>query len=286
MCRPRQGPGAAVKQTPLHYILSSRRGWHRPTRATPLLPLVPSRPVALGTPSPPRVAGGTGHPCRCSLKITGGRAGVHPRSYTPTRGKRCFRSERTVLASGRAGGRSASRRARSSPTGAPSRRASTVTSLLLSSEGRHARSPDTVAFRRVSRRDAVVLTGTSMSSSPSVCRDDRETLARRSLIIVGVAQSPPTAARSLCVRWSVVWCVPGAVGAAGRRGGRMGPPGRPSGRCEGHLVLVELQQVVGGGDQSPFRACGGSASSQKLTDAPVVLGLCEHRLDHHLSSSV
>src|SRR5438309_8457159 len=63
--------------------------------------------------------------------------------------------------------------------------------------------------------------------------------------------------------------VPRAAGAGGW------PPGPSSGRCDGHLVLVELQQVVGGGDQAPFRACGGSASSQKLIDAPVVLGLCE-----------
>lgn len=51
-------------------------------------------------------------------------------------------------------------------------------------------------------------------------------------------------------------------------------------------MLVELQEVVGGGDQPPFRERGRSSSSLELVDAPVVLGLCEHRLDHRLSSSV
>jgi len=51
-------------------------------------------------------------------------------------------------------------------------------------------------------------------------------------------------------------------------------------------MLVELEEVVGGGDQPPFRERGRSSSSLELVDAPVVLGLCEHRLDYRLSSSV
>jgi hypothetical protein len=44
-------------------------------------------------------------------------------------------------------------------------------------------------------------------------------------------------------------------------------------------VLVELQQVVGGGDQSPFRPGGGSATSSELPEPAVVLDLPERRLD-------
>jgi hypothetical protein len=41
---------------------------------------------------------------------------------------------------------------------------------------------------------------------------------------------------------------------------------------------------VGGGDQPPFGERGGASSSLKLIDAPVVLGLCEHWLDHLICS--
>ena len=51
-------------------------------------------------------------------------------------------------------------------------------------------------------------------------------------------------------------------------------------------VLCGRHQVVSRGDQPPLRACGGSASSLELIDAPVVLGLSEHGLDHRLASSV
>ena len=51
-----------------------------------------------------------------------------------------------------------------------------------------------------------------------------------------------------------------------------------SGPGGGYLVLVELERVVGGGDQSPFRAHRRSASSLEAVDAPVVFGLREHGL--------
>ena len=38
----------------------------------------------------------------------------------------------------------------------------------------------------------------------------------------------------------------------GRSGRRLFGPGARSGRLDGHLVLVELHEVVGRGDQPPF----------------------------------
>jgi hypothetical protein len=49
------------------------------------------------------------------------------------------------------------------------------------------------------------------------------------------------------------------------------------------LVAVELEQVVGGGDQAPFGADGCPASSVEAVQAAVELGLREHRLDELLS---
>src|SRR3954452_15028877 len=59
---------------------------------------------------------------------------------------------------------------------------------------------------------------------------------------------------------------------------------RPSGGRE--RVSVKLEEVVGGGDQPPFRADGGAASSLESIDAAVVLGLAEHGLDHRLALPV
>jgi len=42
------------------------------------------------------------------------------------------------------------------------------------------------------------------------------------------------------------------MAAHGARGVPEGPAGCLSGRCDGQLVGVQLQQVVSGGDQSPF----------------------------------
>src|SRR5262245_38670247 len=79
------------------------------------------------------------------------------------------------------------------------------------------------------------------------------------------------AGRGEVSRWS---------GAAGVAGGRS----RPSGGRE--RVAVKLEEVVGGGDQPPFRADGGAASSLEAIDATVVLGLAEHGLDHRLALPV
>jgi hypothetical protein len=57
----------------------------------------------------------------------------------------------------------------------------------------------------------------------------------------------------------------------------------PDGR---ERVAVKLEEVVGGGDQAPFRADGGPASSLEAIDATVVLGLAEHGLDHRLALPV
>jgi hypothetical protein len=57
-----------------------------------------------------------------------------------------------------------------------------------------------------------------------------------------------------------------------------------SGCCHPQGVSVELQKVVSGGDQAPFRANGRPASSFEAPDPSVRLDLGEDRLDHALSS--
>lgn len=44
-------------------------------------------------------------------------------------------------------------------------------------------------------------------------------------------------------------------------------------------VLVEFEEVVGGGDEAPFGACGGSAASGEARERAVVFGVAEDRLD-------
>ena len=55
------------------------------------------------------------------------------------------------------------------------------------------------------------------------------------------------------------------------------------GGCERGLVAVELEEVVGGGDQPPFRPAGGSAAALEAVDAAVELGVGEHGLDGDLA---
>src|SRR3954451_24073044 len=57
-----------------------------------------------------------------------------------------------------------------------------------------------------------------------------------------------------------------------------------SGGPEG--VSVELEEVVGGGDESPFGAHGGSASSVEAAHSAVELRLAKDRLDHRLALAV
>jgi hypothetical protein len=59
--------------------------------------------------------------------------------------------------------------------------------------------------------------------------------------------------------------------------------GGSGGRCG---VSVELEEVVRRGDQSPFGADGGSASSSEAVDAAVELGVGEDRLDDRLALAV
>ena len=49
---------------------------------------------------------------------------------------------------------------------------------------------------------------------------------------------------------------------------------------------MELEQVVGGGDQPPFRANGAASSSSEAVQAAVELHLREHGLDHRLALAV
>src|SRR5829696_90984 len=74
--------------------------------------------------------------------------------------------------------------------------------------------------------------------------------------------------------------MPNAVSVAG------GSPDLASGGqwCRG--VLVELQQVVGGVDEPPFRPAGRSASSEESVAAAVELGVAEDGLDHALAPGV
>ena len=64
------------------------------------------------------------------------------------------------------------------------------------------------------------------------------------------------------------------------------PEGPRSGGCHPQSVPVELQQVVSGGDEAPFRPNGRQASSFEALHPPVRLDLGEDRLDHALSSFV
>jgi hypothetical protein len=51
-------------------------------------------------------------------------------------------------------------------------------------------------------------------------------------------------------------------------------------------VAVELEEVVGGGDQAPPGPDGGSAASVEAVDAAVVFGVGKDRLDELLATSV
>src|SRR3954453_12408071 len=62
---------------------------------------------------------------------------------------------------------------------------------------------------------------------------------------------------------------------AGCRGGAAGVVGLEP-------VMVELQEGVGGGAQSPFAAAGGSAAALEAFGRAVELDLAEHRLDRDL----
>jgi hypothetical protein len=59
--------------------------------------------------------------------------------------------------------------------------------------------------------------------------------------------------------------------------------GGPSGRHAGEVMLVQLEQVVGGHGQAPFGADGGSPAAVEPADAAVVFGVGEDRLDDVLS---
>jgi hypothetical protein len=67
-------------------------------------------------------------------------------------------------------------------------------------------------------------------------------------------------------------------GSDSKLGGDAFVPGS-AGR-DGQGVSVELEEVVGGGDQAPFRARGSPASSFEASDPSVRLGLAEDRLPH------
>ena len=49
---------------------------------------------------------------------------------------------------------------------------------------------------------------------------------------------------------------------------------------------MELEEVVGGGDQAPFGADGGSAAALEAVQAAVELRVREDGLDHRLAFAV
>src|SRR3954462_11817592 len=59
-----------------------------------------------------------------------------------------------------------------------------------------------------------------------------------------------------------------------------------SGGGGGRLVAVELEEVVGSGDESPFRSARGSAAALEASHLAVELQLTEDGLDRGLSSPV
>src|SRR3954468_24892322 len=77
--------------------------------------------------------------------------------------------------------------------------------------------------------------------------------------------------------WTSIHSAPTPPAAAG-------PP--LSGGYRGRGVPPELQAVVGGGDQAPFRAGSGSAAALEAVAAAVEPGVGEHRLDHALALGV
>src|SRR3954468_1256489 len=68
--------------------------------------------------------------------------------------------------------------------------------------------------------------------------------------------------------------------------GRAGVPAVLLGRHGREAVVVELEDVVGGGDQSPFAADGGSAAAVEAFDRAVELDLAEYRLDGDLALAI
>src|SRR3954468_15089347 len=70
-----------------------------------------------------------------------------------------------------------------------------------------------------------------------------------------------------------------------RNGGDRRPPAL-SGRACGQLVAVELEEVVGGGDEPPFASAGRPAAALEASDRAVELDLAEHGLDGDLAAPV
>src|SRR3954452_24301675 len=64
------------------------------------------------------------------------------------------------------------------------------------------------------------------------------------------------------------------------------PPSPFSRGGGGRLVAVELEEVVGSGDESPFRSARGSAAALEASHLAVELQLPEDGLDRGLSSPV
>jgi dienelactone hydrolase len=117
--------------------------------------------------------------------------------------------------------------------------------------------------------DRIVLWGTSYSGGHviAVAATDKRVAA-----VISMTPAMPQADEA--VEQTCDWCAfPRERDSAETRSawflarGRLGP------------VVVELEEVVGGCDQAPFRPRGGTASSSQPGDPAVVFDLSEHRLD-------
>src|SRR5947209_18548224 len=82
--------------------------------------------------------------------------------------------------------------------------------------------------------------------------------------------------------------MPGPVARARGRGGCscLGPTPAPRSGDRGGEVLVELEEVMGGRDQSPFGPRGGAAASGEARESAVVFGVAEDRFDELFALSV
>src|SRR5215217_9548030 len=81
------------------------------------------------------------------------------------------------------------------------------------------------------------------------------------------------------VEYPARWRRCGGAPACRRAGGSLGREG-------GDPVAVELEEVVAGGDEPPFRPAGRSPAALEAADLAAVLQLTEDRLDRGLAPAV
>jgi hypothetical protein len=144
-------------------------------------------------------------------------------------------------------------------------------------ELRHARRPHTVEEEKARPTRLLVVANRRLAGAGPDARASSRASVR------GDAAKTTASTRGCRVSRGAAW----RQGRSGRWTGVRSCRRRgPSGPRGGELVLVELQQVVGGGDQAPFRSDRRSSPSVEAVDAAVELGVSEDGLDQFLSLSV